>query len=101
MKEKTCSRNIHPGGMIEEEITYRKLSKKEIAKEMGISYKLFNAILKERQPLTEDIAVKLAEILNIPACFYMSIQLDYNIRAAKEKKSYPKFILKLRKSVAF
>lgn len=91
-----CSRNIHPGGMIKEEIEYRKLSKRELSKKMDISYKLFTDILNEKKPLTEDIAVKLEKVLGIPAYFYMSIQVDYNIRALEENKKHVKLLEKLR-----
>lgn len=92
MREIECSRNIHPGGLLKEEIEYRKLSKRALCKKMDVPYKLFMDILNERKALTEEIAVKLEEELDIPASLYMSIQVSYDVRAEREKKEAEKCI---------
>ena len=46
------SEPTHPGELLKEEIEYRGISQKKLAKEIGISYKVLNDILNCRRPIT-------------------------------------------------
>ena len=57
MKEKVAnnmvsSMLIHPGEMIKDEIVARGLTQKDLAKQMGVSYTVFNEILNGKRPVT-------------------------------------------------
>ena len=45
---------IHPGEMIKDEIIARGLTQKELAKQMGVSYTVFNEILNGKRPVTTE-----------------------------------------------
>ena len=46
----TSSMLIHPGEMIKDEIIARGITQKELAKQMGVSYTVFNEILNGKRP---------------------------------------------------
>ena len=59
MNEKTAnnmmsSMLIHPGEMIKDEIVARGLTQKDLAKQMGVSYTVFNEILNGKRPVTTE-----------------------------------------------
>lgn len=76
----------HPGSLIFDEIKFRNLNQKEIAKEMEIQPSLFNEIIKGKRALTADIAILLEKILEIPADYWMRLQSQYEIDLARIKE---------------
>ena len=57
MSNYVCSRPIHPGEMIKEEVEYRNMKQNKLAEQMSISYKMLNDILNCRRPLTTQTAM--------------------------------------------
>jgi len=39
----------HPGEVLKDELEYRKISQSQLAKQLGMSYKILNDILNERR----------------------------------------------------
>ena len=56
----------HPGEVLKEEIEYRGISQKTLAKEIGISYKVLNDILNCRRPITTNTALLLPHWESLP-----------------------------------
>ena len=44
----------HPGEILKDEIEYRGISQKKLAKEMGVSYTVLNEILNAKRPLNTE-----------------------------------------------
>lgn len=65
----------HPGTVLKEEIEYRKLSQRKLARQMGISYKMLNDILNCRRPVTAQTAMLFEAALNVPADSLMRLQI--------------------------
>ena len=80
------SEQTHPGELLKEEIEYRGISQKKLAKETGISYKVLNEILNCRRPITTNIALLVEAALGIPAHILTGLQMDYNMQTAKTCK---------------
>lgn len=76
----------HPGSLLLDEIKFRNLNQKELAKEMEIQPSLFNEIIKGKRALTADIAILLEKILEIPADYWMRLQSQYEIDLARIKE---------------
>jgi addiction module HigA family antidote len=85
-------RAIHPGELLKDEIEYRGISQRQLAGQMGISYKVLNDILNQRRPLTTTNALLFEAALGISAGLVMRIQLKYNLQIASQDK---KFLLRL------
>lgn len=78
----------HPGEVIKEEVVYRKISQKQLAEEMGMSYKILNDILNERRKITAETAMLFEAALGISAQTLLKLQMEYNIHQAKKDESF-------------
>ena len=84
----TSSMLIHPGEMIKDEIIARGITQKELAKQMGVSYTVFNEILNGKRPVTTEYALLLEAALGTNASIWIGLQADYNMQKAKQDKSF-------------
>ena len=100
-KNMTSSMLIHPGEMIKDEIIARGITQKELAKQIGVSYTVFNEILNGKRPVTTEYALLLEAALGINASIWIGLQADYNMQKAKQDKSLMKRLEKIRKIAAF
>ena len=100
MSNYICSRPIHPGEMIKEEVEYRNMKQNKLAEQMGISYKVLNDILNCRRPLTTQTAMMFEAALGINAGLIMRMQLDYNMQIAIQDKSFLQKLANIRKIAA-
>jgi len=96
----TSSTLIHPGEMIKDEIIARGITQKELAKQMGVSYTVFNEILNGKRPVTTEYALLLEAALGTNASIWIGLQADYNMQKAKQDKSFMKRLEKIRKIAA-
>ena len=97
----TSSMLIHPGEMIKDEIIARGITQKELAKQMGVSYTVFNEILNGKRPVTTEYALLLEAALGTNASIWIGLQADYNMQKVKQDKSFMKRLEKIRKIAAF
>ena len=105
MKEKVAnnmvsSMLIHPGEMIKDEIVARGLTQKDLAKQMGVSYTVFNEILNGKRPVTTEYALLLEAALGTDANIWLGLQADYNMQKMKQDSSFMKRLEKIRKIAA-
>lgn len=91
---------IHPGEMIKDEIIAREITQKELAKQMGVSYTVFNEILNGKRPVTTEYALLLEAALGTKAEIWIGLQADYNLQAIKQNKPFMKRLEKIRKFAA-
>jgi addiction module HigA family antidote len=91
---------IHPGEMIKDEIVARGLTQKDLAKQMGVSYTVFNEILNGKRPVTTEYALLLEAALGTDANIWIGLQADYNMQKMKQDRSFMKRLEKIRKIAA-
>ena len=87
----------HPGEVLKDEIEYRKISQTQLAKQMGMSYKILNDILNERRPITTTTAMMFEAALGVPAYSLINIQNEYNLQVASRDKSLSAKLAEIRK----
>ena len=87
----------HPGEVLKDEIEYRKISQSQLAKQMGMSYKILNDILNERRPITTTTALMFEAALGVPAYSLINIQNKYNLQVASRDKSLTARLAEIRK----
>ena len=90
----------HPGEVLKDEIEYRKISQKQLAEQMGISYKILNDILNGRRVLTTATAMMFEAALDVPADSLMRLQLKYNMYVASKDKTLIERLVQIRKYAA-
>lgn len=70
----------HPGEMLLEEFLIPLgLSQAAFAKRLGISYPRLNEIIHMRRGITTDTALRLAQVLGMPAEFWLGLQTDWEL----------------------
>jgi addiction module HigA family antidote len=91
------SEPIHPGELLREEIEYRGISQKELARCMGMSYTVLNEVLNCKRAVTTEYALLFEAALGIEAGMWIRIQADYNMQMAKQNKSFAERLANIRK----
>lgn len=91
---------VHPGEIIKDEIEFRGLSQRALAKQMDVSYSVLNEILNGKRPVTTQYALLLEAALGIDAGFFVRMQADYDMQVAKKDKQLSKKIAAIRRMVA-
>jgi addiction module HigA family antidote len=79
---------LHPGEVLELEILSRGLKKSRVAMDIKMYPSHMSDILKGKRNITEEIALKLEDILGISAEFWMRLQVEYNISVLRAKLNH-------------
>ena len=77
--EFTPSVATHPGWLLNRELKAREITQKEFAYDIGMQPTMLNEILKEKRAITTEIALSLERALDIPAKYWMDLQIQYDI----------------------
>ncbi|CAC9620330.1 Antitoxin HigA / unknown domain [uncultured Gammaproteobacteria bacterium] len=77
---------VIPGDSIVERMSDINLSKTDFARNMGYSDKHIYKIIKGEASITEDTALKLEKVLDIPASFWMNLESNYRQALAQEQE---------------
>ncbi len=86
----------HPGELLKEEIEYRKLSQKQLAADMGVSYTVLNDIVNCKRPVNTKFALLCEKALGLPAYVLLRLQADYDMIKTKRDKSFIERLAKVR-----
>lgn len=87
----------HPGEMLLEEfVKPLNITQTKLAQKLGVSYPRLNEIIKGRRSVTPDTALRLAQVLGMPADFWLGLQQDWDLwhamnspEAAEIKRLHP------------
>jgi addiction module HigA family antidote len=93
-------RPYHPGELLKDELEYRHLSQKTVAKQLGLPYTAFNEILNGKRPVTTDFALFMEAALGVPAYILVGMQTDYNLQVAQKDSKLSKRLAEIRKVAA-
>ena len=93
-------RPVHPGELLKDELEYRHLSQKAVAKQVGVPYTAFNEILNSKRPVTTDFALCMEAALGVPAYMLVGMQTDYNLQVAQKDSKLSKRLAEIRKVAA-
>lgn len=70
--------------VLKDEIEFRGISQKKLAKEMGVSYTVLNEILNAKRSLNTKYAMLLEAALDLDAEPLLKMQTSYNLQMAKK-----------------
>jgi len=80
--------NIHPGEiLLEEFLTPLQISQNRLARAMGVPPRRINEIVHGKRAVTADTALRLALALSTSEQFWMGLQADFDLEAAREAAS--------------
>ena len=86
----------HPGEILKEEIEFRKLSQRQLAEQMGVTYSQLNEILNGKRQLSTEVALLFEAALGMNAEPLLNMQLRYNLHTARHNAS---FVHRLKASI--
>ncbi|MEJ2653289.1 MAG: HigA family addiction module antitoxin [Gammaproteobacteria bacterium] len=76
--------NIHPGEvLLEEFLKPMDISQNRLARAMGVPPRRINEIVHGKRAVTADTALRLAAALGTSEQFWMGLQADYDLEAAR------------------
>ena len=90
------SEPIHPGEILKDEIEYRGISQRKLARQMGISPTLLNEILNGKRSVTSDFALMVEAALGINPELLINMQTRYNMALAREKSNLSERLKEIR-----
>ena len=73
----------HPGEVLKDEIEERKLVKTEVVKKLGIQPGHLSELFKGKRNISPALALKLQELLDIPAESWLILQNHYDLTMLK------------------
>lgn len=74
---------IPPGETLLETLECMNMTKKDFAARVGMSVKTINEIIKGKEPITDDTALKFEAVLDIPASFWINLEFNYRESLAR------------------
>jgi len=78
---------IHPGETLREDVLDPlNMSVNQLAKALGVDSARLNEVVRGRRGITADTALRLARYLGTSAEFWLGLQLDYELRLARQSK---------------
>ena len=77
---------IHPGEFLEEEIEFIRMTQSELAERMEVSVHVVSEIIEGKRDITDEVAVKLEEVLGSPAHMWVNSQERYDFTKARLKE---------------
>lgn len=99
---------VPPGDTLAEVLEDRGMTQAELAKLMGRPRKTINEIIRGKAAITPETALQLEQVLDIPASFWCSLEMNYRLDLARlasaqkrEKESTPSILPKLNISNVF
>lgn len=89
---------VHPGEVIRDEIEYRGISQRDLARRIGVSPTIINEVLKAKRQLGTELALLIGAALGIDAEPLIKMQYRYNIQKAKKDSSFQKRLMSIEQS---
>jgi addiction module HigA family antidote len=81
-------RPTHPGEILKEDILPELgITQLEFANRLGVSRRTISEILRQRRPVTPDMAMRLSKAFNPSAEFWLSMQATYDLWKLDNTKS--------------
>ncbi len=77
----------HPGETIREDVLDPlEMSVNQLAQALGITATRLNDVVRGRRGITADTALRLARYLGTSAEFWLGLQLEYDLRTARQTR---------------
>ena len=73
----------HPGEVLKDELEFRGISQRSLAREMGISYSVLNEVLNGKRALNTELAMMMEAALGVDAAPLLAMQNEYDMMMAE------------------
>ena len=90
----------HPGEVIKDEIEYRGVSQRMLAKQIGVSCSQLNEVLNGRRALNTEMAMLIAAALDVDAEPLLVMQTRYDIISARRNNAFARRLASISRVAA-
>ena len=90
----------HPGEVLKDELEFRGISQRGLAKKIGISYSVLNEMLNGKRALNTEMAMIMEAALGVDAGPLLAMQHEYDMQMAERNKSFMDRLSKIKKIAA-
>lgn len=90
----------HPGEVLKEELEFRGISQRGLAKEIGISYSVLNEVLNGKRPLSPELAMMMEAALGVDAAPLLTMQNEYDMLMAERNETFMEKLRQIRRVAA-
>ena len=90
----------HPGEVLKDELEYRNISQRGLAREMGISYSALNEVLNGKRALNHELAMMMEAALGVDAAPLLAMQNEYDMLMAERDETFMEKLKKIRRIAA-
>ena len=90
----------HPGEVLKEELEFRGISQRGLAKKMDISYSALNEVLNGKRALNPELAMMMEAALGVDAAPLLAMQNEYDMLMAERNESFMEKIKHIRRIAA-
>ncbi len=79
--------SLHPGEVLADELEAREIKKSFFAAQLGLSPSHLSELLHGKRHINAATAIKLDQLLSIPAEYWMRVQVYYDLFIERNKES--------------
>ena len=90
----------HPGEVLKDELEFRGISQRGLAKQLGISYSALNEVLNGKRALNTELALMMEAALGVDAAPLLAMQNEYDILMAERNEPFMEKLRQIRKIAA-
>ena len=90
----------HPGEVLKDELEYRGISQRGLARKMGISCSVLNEVLNGKRSLNTELALMLEAALDVDAVPLLAMQNEYDMLMARRNPSFMEKLNRIRQVAA-
>ena len=90
----------HPGEVLKDELEYRGISQRGLARQMGISYSVLNEVLNGKRALNTELALMMEAALGVDAAPLLAMQNEYDMLMAQRNPSFMEKLRQIRQIAA-
>ena len=90
----------HPGEVLKDELEFRGISQRGLARDMGISYSVLNEVLNGKRSLSPHLAMMMEAALGVDAAPLLAMQNEYDMQMAERNESFMEKLKQIRRVAA-
>ena len=90
----------HPGEVLKDELQYRGITQRGLARELGISYSVLNEVLNGKRALNTELAMMMEAALGVDASPLLAMQNEYDMLMAERDASFAEKLRRIRQLAA-
>ena len=90
----------HPGEVLKEELEFRGISQRGLARDLGISYSVLNEVLNGKRSLGPELAMMMEAALGVDAAPLLAMQNEYDMLMAERNELFMEKLRQIRRVAA-